>query len=172
MMQEQQMDKQINVYEPHEWKHGTVVAGVEWKNPVGTASGTFQYDACHWFYDVSQMGCKFDNMVWNEAATKASEQVLQAMDIPYEYPTDCGSSDVGNVSHQCPAVHVHLALGDVPMPEHSTDIANAVKARTIEPTIVKGAEIMGRLALLFAQDAALRQQMKHEFMSNGLSCNH
>ncbi|MBM6982188.1 dihydroorotate dehydrogenase [Bifidobacterium thermophilum] len=56
MMQEQQMDKQINVYEPHEWKHGTVVAGVEWKNPVGTASGTFQYDACHWFYDVSQMG--------------------------------------------------------------------------------------------------------------------
>ena len=50
------MDKQINVYEPHEWKHGTVVAGVEWKNPVGTASGTFQYDACHWFYDVSQMG--------------------------------------------------------------------------------------------------------------------
>lgn len=123
-------------------------------------------------YDVSQMGCKFDNMVWNEAATKASEQVLQAMDIPYEYPTDCGSSDVGNVSHQCPAVHVHLALGDVPMPEHSTDIANAVKARTIEPTIVKGAEIMGRLAILFAQDAALRQQMKDEFMSNGLSCNH
>lgn len=123
-------------------------------------------------YDVSQMGCKFDNMVWNEAATKASEQVLQAMDIPYEYPTDCGSSDVGNVSHQCPAVHVHLALGDVPMPEHSTDIANAVKARTIEPTIVKGAEIMGRLARLFAQDAALRQQMKDEFMSNGLSCNH
>ena len=114
-------------------------------------------------YDVTQMGCKFDNMVWNEAATKASEQVLQAMGIPYEEPKDCGSSDVGNVSHQCPAVHVHLALGDVPMPEHSTDIANAVKARTIEPTIVKGAEIMARLALLFAQDTTLRQQMKDEF---------
>ena len=54
-------------------------------------------------YDVTQMGCKFDNMVWNEAATKASEQVLQAMGIPYEEPKDCGSSDVGNVSHQCPA---------------------------------------------------------------------
>ena len=50
------MNKQVNVYEPHEWKHSTIVAGVEWKNPVGTASGTFQYDACHWFYDVSQMG--------------------------------------------------------------------------------------------------------------------
>ena len=120
-------------------------------------------------YDVTQMGCKFDNMVWNEAATKASEQVLQAMGIPYEEPKDCGSSDVGNVSHQCPAVHVHLALGDVPMPEHSTDIANAVKARTIEPTIVKGAEIMALLALLFAQDTALRQQMKDEFTAKSLS---
>ena len=26
-----------NVYEPHQWKHSTIVAGVEWKNPVGTA---------------------------------------------------------------------------------------------------------------------------------------
>ena len=24
-----------NVYEPHQWKHSTIVAGVEWKNPVG-----------------------------------------------------------------------------------------------------------------------------------------
>lgn len=46
----------INVYEQHEWKHKTIVAGVEWKNPVGTASGTFQLAACRWFYDVSQMG--------------------------------------------------------------------------------------------------------------------
>lgn len=46
----------MNVYEQHEWKHKTVVAGVEWKNPVGTASGTFQLAACRWFYDVSQMG--------------------------------------------------------------------------------------------------------------------
>ena len=54
---EQQMnDSHINVYEPHEWKHKTVVAGVEWKNPVGTASGTFQLAACRWFYDVAQLG--------------------------------------------------------------------------------------------------------------------
>ena len=54
---EQQMnDSHINVYEPHEWKHKPVVAGVEWKNPVGTASGTFQLAACRWFYDVAQMG--------------------------------------------------------------------------------------------------------------------
>ena len=42
--------------EPHTWRHGTVVAGLPWKNPVGTASGTFNLDACGDYYDVSQMG--------------------------------------------------------------------------------------------------------------------
>ena len=32
------------------------VAGIPWKNPVATASGTFQYAAVRWFYDVSQLG--------------------------------------------------------------------------------------------------------------------
>ena len=49
-------------------------------------------------YDVRQMGEKFDNMVWNETATQAAEQVLSDMGIAYEAPKDCGSSDVGNVS--------------------------------------------------------------------------
>lgn len=46
----------VNLYEPHEWRHSTQVAGVTWKNPVGTASGTFQYAAVRWFYDVAQLG--------------------------------------------------------------------------------------------------------------------
>ncbi|RYQ42770.1 dihydroorotate dehydrogenase [Bifidobacterium pseudolongum subsp. globosum] len=45
-----------NLYAPHEWRHGTVVAGIPWKNPVGTASGTFNVDACCQFYDVAQLG--------------------------------------------------------------------------------------------------------------------
>lgn len=117
-------------------------------------------------YDVRQMGEKFDNMVWNETATKAAEQVLSDMGIAYEAPKDCGSSDVGNVSHQCPALHLHLALGDVPMPEHSVEIANAVKAPTIEPIIVRGAEIMGRLAILLGSDATRCQAMMEEFKSH------
>ena len=49
-------EQHMNLYENHEWKHPTIVAGVPWKNPVGTASGTFQYAAVRWFYDVSQLG--------------------------------------------------------------------------------------------------------------------
>ncbi|RSX56006.1 dihydroorotate oxidase [Bifidobacterium dolichotidis] len=46
----------LNLYASHAWRHSTVVAGVHWKNPVGTASGTFQYAAVRNFYDVSQLG--------------------------------------------------------------------------------------------------------------------
>lgn len=49
-------EQHANLYEQHEWKHPTQVAGIPWKNPVATASGTFQYAAARWFYDVSQLG--------------------------------------------------------------------------------------------------------------------
>ena len=49
-------EQHANLYEQHEWKHPTQVAGIPWKNPVATASGTFQYAAVRWFYDVSQLG--------------------------------------------------------------------------------------------------------------------
>ncbi|BDR53079.1 dihydroorotate dehydrogenase [Bombiscardovia nodaiensis] len=42
--------------EPYVYRHPTQVAGLTWKNPVGTASGTFKLDACGDFYDVAQLG--------------------------------------------------------------------------------------------------------------------
>lgn len=48
--------KSIGFDRSYQWKHGTKVAGVAWKNPVGTASGTFQLAACRRYYDVSLLG--------------------------------------------------------------------------------------------------------------------
>lgn len=53
---QQNQGEPMDVLAPHEWRHKTIVAGVEWKNPVGTASGTFQLDACGDYYDVAQLG--------------------------------------------------------------------------------------------------------------------
>ena len=50
------MSCESDLKEERVWKYDTVVAGVRWKNPVGTASGTFSLDASGWFYDVSQLG--------------------------------------------------------------------------------------------------------------------
>lgn len=55
-IEQERNETPTNLYAAHEWRHGTVVAGVPWKNPVGTASGTFNVDACGQFYDVAQLG--------------------------------------------------------------------------------------------------------------------
>ena len=55
-IEQERNETPTNLYAAHEWRHGTVVAGIPWKNPVGTASGTFNVDACGQFYDVAQLG--------------------------------------------------------------------------------------------------------------------
>ncbi|MDO5685627.1 MAG: dihydroorotate dehydrogenase [Bifidobacterium sp.] len=97
------MNKQVNVYEPHEWKHSTIVAGVEWKNPVGTASGTFQYDACHWFYDVSQMG----------AVTTKGVSTVPWEGNPGPRTTESPSGTVNSVGLQNPGVD-HYLVDELP----------------------------------------------------------
>lgn len=82
----------------HGWRHGTVVAGVAWKNPVGTASGTFNLDACKDFYDVSQMGA---------ISTKGVSP------IPWEgNPTprtaECPAGMINSVGLQNPGVDAYL----------------------------------------------------------------
>lgn len=114
-------------------------------------------------YDVRPMGYKYDNLLWNNTATEITESVLRDMDIPYSKPAGCGSSDIGNVSHQCPAVHVHLAMGDVYYPGHSKHITDMVKNKKIEPIIERGAEIMVRIILKLVDDTHLRQTMQEEF---------
>jgi amidohydrolase len=114
-------------------------------------------------YDVEEWGYAFDDMIWNDAATDVVRQVLRDMEIPFQEERDGGSSDIGNVSHQCPAIHVELAMGDTFYPGHSRQIADMVKDKAIEPIIVKGAAIMGRTILKIAADEAIRKAIAQEF---------
>ena len=113
--------------------------------------------------DVSQLGYKYDDLVWNETATDVVRGVLRDMKIPFVEPDCGGSSDIANVSHQCPVLHVHLAMGDTFYPDHSKEIADMVKDKAIEPVIVRGAEIIGATVLRLAGNEALRKAMKEEF---------
>ncbi len=115
-------------------------------------------------YEVLPLGLDFDEMVWNEAATNTAASVLGEMGIPYEIPrTAGGSSDMGNVSRQCPALHLHLAAGNTYYPGHSGEIAAMVADRKIEPVLVRGANIIGRIILKLAADESLRNAVAEEF---------
>lgn len=93
----------INLYEDHEWKHPTKVAGVPWKNPVGTASGTFQYAAVRWFYDVSQLGA---------VCTKGVSPVPWEGN-PSPRTTEGPASNLNAVGLQNPGVD-HYLIDDLP----------------------------------------------------------
>lgn len=114
-------------------------------------------------YEVEQVGYKYDDLIWNETATEVVRQVLREMKIPFVEPGIGGSSDIANISHQCPVLHLHLAMGDTFYPDHSREIADLVKSKTIEPVIVQGAEIIGRTVLRIAADTALKKAIRAEF---------
>ena len=114
-------------------------------------------------YEVEQVGYKYDDLIWNETATEVVRQVLREMKIPFVEPGIGGSSDIANISHQCPVLHLHLAMGDTFYPDHSREIADLVKSKTIEPVIVQGAEIIGRTVLRIAADPALKKAIRSEF---------
>ena len=114
-------------------------------------------------FEAEQWGYAFDDMIWNETATEVVRQVLRNMKIPFQENRAGGSSDIGNVSHQCPAIHVHLAMGDTFYPGHSRQIADMVKSDTVEPIIRQGASIMGQTVLAIAADEQLCRRMKEEF---------
>ncbi len=117
-------------------------------------------------YDVEEWGYAFDDMVWNEAATDVVRQVLRDMAIPFQEERDGGSSDIGNVSHQCPALHVELAMGDTYMPGHSRQIADMVKSEAICPIISRGAAIMGKTLLTIGADGSRLQAIRDEFKAS------
>ena len=114
-------------------------------------------------YEVEQVGYKYDDLIWNETATEVVRQVLREMKIPFVEPGIGGSSDIANISHQCPVLHLHLAMGDTFYPDHSREIADLVKSKTIDPVIVQGAEIIGRTVLRIAADPALKKAIRAEF---------
>lgn len=91
-------DENVNLYENHEWRHSTVVAGVPWKNPVGTASGTFQYAAVRHYYDVAQLGA---------VSTKGVSPVPWEGN-PAPRTAECPAGTVNAVGLQNPGVDTYL----------------------------------------------------------------
>lgn len=117
-------DNHINLYEPHVWKHHTKVAGLEWKNPVGTASGTFQYAAVRWFYDVSQLGA---------VCTKGASPVPWEGN-PSPRTAESPAANINAVGLQNPGIDHYLAE-DLPKLKAAGRVRHLQCRRTLPMTI-------------------------------------
>lgn len=110
-------------------------------------------------------GNSYDSMNQNHTATHVVEDVLAELKIPFEPgPADIGgSSDIGNVSFQCAALHPKLRLAGENKVCHSKEFAAAMEDPTIEQTILDGAHIIGGTILKLIENDELRQAMVNEF---------
>ena len=76
-----------------------------------------------------------------------------------------GSSDIGNVSYQCAALHPKLRLFGDPKVCHAKEFAAAMLDPTIEQTIIDGANIIGHTLLNLVENPAVLQEIIAEFNS-------
>ena len=74
-----------------------------------------------------------------------------------------GSSDIGNVSYQCAALHPKLHLAGEPKVCHSKEFAAAMLEPTIEQTIIDGANIIGGSLLRLVEDPTVLEEIVVEF---------
>ena len=102
------------------------MAGVPWKNPVATASGTFQYAAVRWFYDVSQLG----------AVTTKGVSPVPWEGNPGIRTAEGPSSNINAVGLQNPGVD-HYLEDDLPKLKPSTPRSSPMWPVTATTTMSK-----------------------------------
>lgn len=115
--------------------------------------------------DYDYYGNSYDSMNQNHRATSLVESVMTDLEIPFvPGPADIGgSSDIGNVSWQCAALHPKLRLAGPVKVCHAQEFADAMLEPTIEKTIVDGAEIIGNTFLMVMENPELLEQIVNEF---------
>lgn len=102
----------------------------------------------------------FGNMVPNEPAETMMEEVYEELGIPLsESPGPLGSSDVGNVSHVCPAIQPVLAITEENITAHTRKFAEAVTKPYAYEALENGAKALARASLRTFLDPGLRERM-------------
>lgn len=110
-------------------------------------------------------GNSYDSMNQNDEATRLVESVMTDLSIPFKPgPADIGgSSDIGNVSWQCAALHPKLRLAGEPKVCHAQEFADAMLEPTIEKIIMDGAALIGLTFINVMEQPALLEDIVKEF---------
>jgi len=106
----------------------------------------------------------FDNMLANATAEKKMEDIMRELGVEVSEPEGYeGSSDMGNVSHRCPALQPKLAISDLPLVTHSREFAKAVVTPKAHEALITGSKALVRMALAIFTDENLRKAIREDF---------
>ncbi len=119
-------------------------------------------------FEVEEWGNPYDDMKWNETATKLAESVIAELGMPFEPGERIfakGSSDIGSVSYACPALHMQVQMEGTGGAAHTVERAQKMLDPEIAITLQKGAYMIAGTVLKLLADPALQETMKEEFMN-------
>ena len=106
----------------------------------------------------------FENMLPNDAAEKFLERlfILEGEKLSAEVGYG-GSSDIGNISHRCPAVHPFLSITEKPVALHSREFALATITPLARKKLLSGARVLARLGAKVLVDQPFRDSLRISF---------
>lgn len=76
-----------------------------------------------------------------------------------------GSSDIGDLSHELPAIHPYLAICGPEFVTHSKEFAEVTGSEAVRPLLPVGAKLLAHTAIDVMCDTALQQRIREEHMS-------
>lgn len=99
----------------------------------------------------------------NKAGDDLIGDCFRELGIQYEEDEEAyGSSDIGNMSYQCPTLHPTLAITDEDVNLHTREFAALVKGEPAHKVILKGAKVLSRACLRVFHDPQTAQKIHNQ----------
>ena len=127
------------------------------------ADGACLMTGCTW--DMYPTAQSYDNLIVNDTGVAAIREVFGELGIEENADPDAlfGSSDIGNVSFECPAFHPTLQIVDRGIPIHTKGFEAAVRSERGHESIALGAKLIALdIAKIFTDEDRIAQ-MKADF---------
>ncbi len=116
------------------------------------------------YYDYGE---SYDEMINNDhlSARAAKYAVEYFGEKPFENESDLGGSiDMGNVSVQCPAIHMLVDITDgVPIPLHTAEFREAAASPYADKEILRMGKALALTGLDLLADEEFRKAVRAEF---------
>ena len=117
-------------------------------------------------FDIEMIGYPYSDMLQNEPGIEVIKSVMEEMDLPFiEEDDSMGSSDIGNVSYQCPAFHPMLACSNDYFTLHSQEMVDVCLSEKSKEVINQGARLIGNTILSLIEKPELLEKIKEDFGS-------
>ncbi|TZE82923.1 M20 family metallopeptidase [Calorimonas adulescens] len=118
--------------------------------------------------EISNFEFSFDDMVTNRHLAETCKENLKRLGVHElsENDESMGSTDMGNVSHRVPSMHLYFRIVEPGTPGHSIEMCNASGSEEGINAMMIAAKALAMTATDVMRDEELRKRIRDEFTKN------